>query len=294
MTDEIIGRFAPSPTGPLHIGSLVAAVGSYLQAKRKNGKWLVRIEDLDPPREEPGATDKILHSLEAHGLHWDGEIIYQSQRHKAYQAVIEHLIESNLAYQCGCSRKTLQASAKKGNYGLIYPGTCRNGVTENNQQTAIRARTHNNYISFFDQRVGDYGQRLESEMGDFIIKRADGLFAYQIAVVVDDEWQGVTEVVRGEDLLDNTPRQIHLQALLNYSTPDYCHLPLIKNKQGQKLSKQTYAPALDNNQASNNLETAIKFLGLDFPQELQGTNPSDILQWAQEGWIIKESAPSTI
>lgn len=275
-----IGRFAPSPTGPLHIGSLVAAVGSYLQVKSKKGQWLVRMEDLDPPREEPGAADKILRSLEAHGLHWDGEVIYQSQRHEAYEAVIEQLIESNLAYPCGCSRKTLQTTAQKGKYGLIYPGTCRKGLTKNSRQLAIRVLTHNQRIGFIDKRTGEHGQRLETEIGDFIIKRADGFYAYQLAVVVDDAWQGITEVVRGEDLVDNTPWQIHLQTLLNYPTPDYLHLAIVKNEQGQKLSKQTHAPALDNNQASANLETAIKVLGLAFPESLHNARPTEILDWA--------------
>lgn len=284
MTTAYTGRFAPSPTGPLHIGSLVAAVGSYLQAKSKNGKWLVRMEDLDPPREESGASDRILRSLEAHGLYWDDEIIYQSQRHEAYEAAIEQLMENNQAYHCNCSRKELQETAKQGKYGLIYPGTCRNVLTQKYQQYAIRVRTHDNRIGFVDQRMGDYQQRLESETGDFIIKRADGLFAYQIAVVVDDAWQNITEIIRGEDLLDNTPRQIHLQQLLNYSTPDYCHLPVVKNELGQKLSKQTNAPTLDDRQATKNLGVALKYLWLRMPDELQHASPEEILVQAVKDW----------
>lgn len=284
MTGNYIGRFAPSPTGPLHLGSLVAAAGSYLPAKSKNGKWLVRMEDLDPPREEPGAADKILRSLEAHGLHWDGEIIYQSQRHEAYETAIEQLTGSNLAYRCYCSRKILQVTAQQGKYGLIYPGICRNGATRKELQYAIRVHTHDSRIGFIDQRIGEYGQRLESEIGDFIIKRADGFFAYQIAVVVDDAWQNITEVVRGEDLLDNTPRQIHLQKLLSLPTPDYYHLPVVKNELGQKLSKQTNAPALDDRRATKNLGRALKYLGLRMPNELQYASPEEILIQAVKDW----------
>ena len=286
MAGDYIGRFAPSPTGPLHSGSLVAAVGSFLQAKSKNGKWLVRIEDLDPPREETGAADKILHSLEAHGLYWDGEIIYQSRRHEAYEAAINQLIENNFAYRCACSRKKLQTTAKPGELGLIYPGTCRNETVQHGQKSAIRVLTHNKRIDFIDKRTGEFGQQLESEIGDFIIKRADGFFAYQLAVVVDDAWQNITEVVRGEDLLDNTPRQIHLQELLNLPTPDYCHLPVVKNELGQKLSKQTNAPALDDRQATKNLVAALKYLGLHVPNELQQASPEEILSQAARDWQI--------
>ncbi|HID81227.1 MAG TPA: tRNA glutamyl-Q(34) synthetase GluQRS [Chromatiales bacterium] len=284
MTEDYIGRFAPSPTGPLHIGSLVAAVGSYLQAKSKNGKWLVRIEDLDPPREEPGAIDKILRSLEAHGLHWDGEIVYQSRRHEVYEAAIKQLIENNFAYSCTCSRKKLKTSTTPGKFGLIYPGSCRNKTVQHDQKSAIRVLTHNRRIDFFDKRTGEYGQQLESEIGDFIIKRADGFFAYQLAVVIDDAWQKITEVVRGEDLLDNTPRQIHLQKLLDFPTPDYCHLPVVKNELGQKLSKQTHAPALDDRQVAKNLVAALKYLGLQVLNELQQASPEEILAQAARDW----------
>ena len=284
MQHSYIGRFAPSPTGPLHMGSLVAAVGSYLQAKKHQGKWLLRMEDLDPPREEPGATDKILHSLEAHGLCWDGTVVYQNQRHEAYEAIIDELFQQRLAYPCYCSRKQLRETAKQGAYGLIYPGNCRDKSGIRSRQFSVRVRTENDVIQFTDLRAGKYRQQLASELGDFIIKRSDGLFAYQLAVVVDDAWQGITEVVRGEDLLDNTPRQIHLQRLLDYPTPSYLHLPLVKNLHGQKLSKQTHAPALDDRQAAKNLVTAIQFLGLGVPKELQHAQPEEILNQAVEDW----------
>lgn len=290
MKAEYIGRFAPSPTGPLHIGSLVAAVGSYLQAKANRGKWLVRMEDLDPLREQPGAADAILRSLEAHGLHWDEKIVFQSERHGAYEAAIEQLIASGHAYPCSCSRKTLQETAKPGPYGLIYPGRCRTGPADERQQHAIRVRTHNQPIRFVDRRIGEYWQRLESEVGDFIIKRADGFFAYQLAVVVDDAAQGITEIVRGEDLLDNTPRQIHLQKLLGLPTPEYLHLPIVTNERGQKLSKQSHAPALENKKAARNLAMALTFLGLKPPPEMTGESMENLLLWGIQNWSIPESS----
>lgn len=281
-----VGRFAPSPTGPLHIGSLVAAVGSYLQAKKQQGKWLLRMEDLDPPREEPGAADKIFRSLEAHGLFWDDEVIFQSQRHDIYESIVYQLIEQDLAYHCYCTRKQLSEQARKDKFGLIYPGTCRDrdAAKSNTGQYSTRVKTHDQLIAFTDARTGIYSQKLESELGDFIIKRSDGLFAYQIAVVVDDARQKITEVVRGEDLLDNTPRQIHLQQLLDYPTPEYLHLPLVRNKNGQKLSKQTHAAALDDHLASYNLVTAIQFLGIEIPLELHHARPNEIMSQAISLW----------
>jgi len=280
--NQSIGRFAPSPTGPLHMGSLVAALGSYLHVKQKNGKWLVRMEDLDPPREQAGAAGQILAALEAHGLFWDDEVLYQSTRHEAYEEVIETLLQNKLAYHCSCSRKKLLNTAKSGDYGLIYPGTCRKISIATNLQSAIRVQCNDFLIQFVDQRVGIYGQRLESELGDFIIKRADGFYAYQLAVVIDDAWQGITEVVRGVDLLDNTPRQIHLQRLLGFSTPNYLHLPVVKNDLGQKLSKQTHAKALDTKKATENLIQALKFLGLTPPDTLHKSKSEDVVDWALE------------
>ncbi len=256
------GRFAPSPTGQLHMGSLVAAVGSYLRAKKQQGRWLVRMEDLDPLREVPGVADDILQTLEAHGLCWDGEVVYQSQRHELYTTALNQLIDASQVYTCTCTRKELRRTAKRGQYGIIYPATCRNSKHSFELSKAIRVRTNKDLICFNDKYLGQQCQNLEDELGDFIIKRSDGYFAYQLAVVVDDEVQGITEVVRGEDLLSNTQRQIYLQRLLGYAEPDYCHLPMVTNQQGQKLSKQTHAPALQKNTASANLIQALEFLSV--------------------------------
>lgn len=276
-----IGRFAPSPTGHLHMGSLVAAVGSYLLARSKNGRWYVRMEDLDPPREVAGASESILNTLIAHGLTWDGEVLYQSQRHHHYQRAVDQLIDQQQAYPCQCSRKLLSTQAKRGEFGFIYPGTCKTQKI-NAGDNAIRVITHDSMIGFIDIKTGLTGQRLLSQLGDFVIKRADGHYAYQLAVVVDDHLQGVTEVVRGEDLLDNTARQIHLQQLLGYPTPDYMHLPLVVNNDGKKLSKQTLAKPLDNSEANKNLITALQHLG--FTTETLNAHPSvdRLLDWALE------------
>ncbi len=273
------GRFAPSPTGPLHMGSLVAAVGSYIRARANNGLWLVRMEDLDPPREQQGASDHILHTLQTHGLKWDSEVLYQSQRNTAYQDAVDNLLQQKKAYYCCCSRKQLMNYAKKGVYGLIYPGNCRSS-NHSDANTSVRLRTDDQKICFNDQKKGAVCQRLESELGDFVIKRADGYFAYQLAVIVDDETQGITEVVRGEDLLDNTPRQIHLQHLLNYNTPDYLHLPLVTNEVGEKLGKQTHAPPLNNATPAQNLIEALRFLGLPIANSQVSLTPEAILQWS--------------
>ena len=284
MTDaNYIGRFAPSPTGHLHLGSLVGALGGFLRARQAGGQWLVRMEDLDPPREVPGAADNILATLEAHGLEWDGPVLYQSQRLEVYQQALQQLIEQGDAYPCRCSRKQVMAQGSPGVYGVIYAGTCRNqALVKDDSPAAWRIRTHNQPIQFFDLRCGPHQQRLLSEVGDFIIKRADGFFAYQLAVVVDDAFQGITEVVRGEDLLDNTPRQIFLQHRLGYDTPTYLHLPLVTNHEGQKLSKQTFAPPLDRKKSGKNLLAALGHLGFGTPPELEAAENRAILEWALE------------
>lgn len=284
-----IGRFAPSPTGHLHMGSLVAAVSSYLRARQSGGQWLLRMEDLDPPREIPGAADDILASLEAHSLKWDGAVLYQSSRLEAYQAVLEQLIAQGDAYPCQCSRKQVAEQGWAGQFGMIYSGHCRNRSpveAGNNLRTAWRVRTHDEPIQFDDLRCGNYQQRLASEVGDFVIKRADGFFAYQLAVIVDDEFQGITEVVRGEDLLNNTPRQIYLQALLGYRQPGYLHLPLVTNEKGQKLSKQTFAKPLDPAKSGENLLRALAHLDITAPQALHNAGSSEILCWAEAHFPI--------
>lgn len=275
-----IGRFAPSPTGHLHLGSLVAALGSYLRAKSMGGLWLLRIEDLDPPREMPGATENIRCSLHAHGLFEDGGVLYQSSRLEAYQEQLNRLIASTEAYPCQCSRKQIANIAVAGEFGHIYPETCRKNMSEEGRPSAWRVKTYQSAIEFSDTRCGRFSINLRSELGDFIVKRSDGLFAYQLAVVVDDAMQGVTEVVRGEDLLDNTSRQIHLQRLLGYPQPEYLHLPLVCHSDGQKLSKQTFAAPLDNTKAATNLGQALCYLGLIPPSDMQHAPVSELLDWA--------------
>lgn len=278
-----VGRFAPSPTGPLHFGSLIAAVGSYLQARHQGGRWHVRIEDLDPPREVAGAADAILRLLEAYGLHWDGEVLYQSRRHALYQAALERLRAAGFAYDCGCTRREI-ARAPSGAEGPIYPGTCREGLPPGKVARAVRLRTHDETLVFEDAVQGRIAQRLESEIGDFVVLRADGLFAYQLAVVIDDAAQGITEVVRGADLLDSTARQIYLQRLLGLSTPGYLHLPVAVDARGDKLSKQTHAQALPLDAPLPHLFQALAFLGQDPPTALLEGELAALWAWAVRHW----------
>lgn len=279
------GRFAPSPTGPLHFGSLVAAVGSYLEARHRGGEWLLRMEDLDTLREVQGAADAILRTLETYGLQWDHEVLYQSTRHEAYQAALETLDNSGLIYHCGCTRKEILASARQGSYGAIYPGTCRDGLPPGRKPRSIRVRTPNVTIAFEDRLQGGVGQSLREEVGDFLVRRADGLFAYQLAVVVDDAEQGITHVVRGGDLLDSTARQIHLQRALKQPTPAYLHLPLAINRGGDKLSKQTHAPALPHEPSVALLILCLEFLGQTVPAEVADASMADFWPWAIEHWV---------
>lgn len=281
------GRFAPSPTGPLHAGSLVAAVASWLDARAVGGRWLVRMEDLDRPRCVPGAADTILRQLEAHGLVWDGEVLYQSQRDDAYAAALDQLKSAGHAYPCACSRSQLATAPKNAEGETIYPGTCRAGLPAEARPRAWRMRVDDVSTCFHDRVHGTLCQNLAAEVGDCIVKRADGLFAYQLAVVVDDAFQGVTDVVRGADLLWNTPRQIHLQTLLGLPMPRYAHVPLVVNAAGQKLSKQTRAPALPESGQGATLEAALAALGHAPPAQLQGASPVELLQWASTHWCIQ-------
>lgn len=260
-----IGRFAPSPTGPLHQGSLVAAMASYLDARAHAGQWLVRIEDIDEARTVPGAADAILQCLTALGMQWHGEIVWQSRRKALYQAAFERL--GNDVYACGCTRKEIADSrigiASDG--AAVYPGTCRNGLVPGKTARAYRLRVPDDAsecITFNDRWVGTVTQHLATEVGDFVLKRADGFWAYQLAVVVDDADQGVTHVVRGADLLDSTPRQIYLQRLLGVPTPRYMHVPVLTNAAGEKLSKQTGARPLDLTRPIDALLAAAHFLQL--------------------------------
>lgn len=276
-----VGRFAPSPSGPLHFGSLLAAVVSYARARAGNGQWLVRIEDIDPPREQPGADKVILNALETYGFEWDGPVSYQSQFAERHATLVQGLLESGAAYPCSCSRRDL-ADVRRGPLGAIYPGTCRNGCRSD--EAAIRLRTDDEPIEFMDQLQGPQSQRLESESGDFIIKRRDGLIAYHLAVVADDFDQGITEVVRGIDLLDSTPRHIHLQRVLGFTTPDYLHIPVVENAEGQKLSKLTGARGIPSDETSATLVSALHALKQHPPVDLARESISEIWAWALANW----------
>ena len=291
------GRFAPSPTGPLHFGSLAAAVGSYLDAKHHRGIWLVRMEDLDTPRCVPGASDDILRTLETFGLGWDEAVIYQSLRSAAYEEVLHELQAGKSAYPCCCTRREIADSALHGIDGQIYPGTCRNGLPAGREGRAWRIRTdlfpshleeeenrERGIIEFDDILQGHIAQHIEGGIGDFVVKRADGLFAYQLAVVVDDAFQHITHVVRGADLLHSTPRQIYLQRLLRLTTPAYMHLPIAVNAQGMKLSKQTLAPAVTTDDVIISLIEVLKFLHQEPPAELRQGNREEVLKWAVAHW----------
>jgi len=279
-----IGRFAPSPTGPLHFGSLLAAVASFLEARKHGGQWLVRVEDIDPPRAQSGAIEEILAALERYGFEWDGPISYQSASRTAHEHAIEMLFAAGKAYRCGCSRSDL-AAAVRGTLGTIYPGTCRQG--SNTAEGALRVLTDDDPVIFEDLLQGQQSQRLESESGDFVVLRRDGLIAYQLAVVVDDYLQGITDVVRGIDLMESTPRQIWLQRLLGYLTPRYCHIPVAINNQGQKLSKSHGARGISLNAVESNLFTALQLLQQDPPRELQSESLDEIWRWAQQHWKIE-------
>jgi len=278
------GRFAPSPTGPLHFGSMVAAVGSFLQAKNRGGEWLVRLEDLDPPREAPGAADDILRTLENFGLHWDGAVMYQSRRHGVYEAALKMLERLDAIYPCACSRREIADSSVNGVDGPVYPGTCRAGLPAGRAPRAWRVRVNRREIEFVDAVQGRVVRDLVADFGDFVVWRADGYFAYQLAVVVDDAEQGITEVVRGADLIESTPRQIHLQRLMGLPTPDYLHLPVALNVQGEKLSKQTFAAPLDPARPLPALLQVMRFLGQDPPAALADSNLDEFWRWAIANW----------
>ena len=285
-TENYRGRFAPSPTGPLHFGSLLTALASFLDARHHQGKWLVRIEDLDPPREKANAADQILNTLELYNLYWDESVVWQSQRQHLYEDICQQLISEQKAFYCTCSRS--QLSSYKG----IYPGTCRkpsNNInkTPPNLPYAIRFKTNDKNIYFKDRLQGVYKQNVLKTVGDFVIKRKDGLFAYQLAVVFDDHEQKINQVVRGYDLIDNTPRQISLQQCLDYAIPAYAHLPIIVNKQGQKLSKQSFASSVPGDNLRPVLLTALKVLGYSIQKDMADASVNSIIDWAIKNWSLE-------
>lgn len=288
------GRFAPSPTGPLHCGSLVAALASYLEARQQQGEWLLRMEDLDTPRNMPGAADAILRSLEALGFEWDGSVVYQSERHDLYAAALARLQEGGLVYPCGCTRKEIADSAIHGIEGAIYPGTCRSGLPPGKTARGWRIRAENRTIGFDDAIQGHVAQNLARDIGDFVLKRADGFYAYQLAVVVDDADQAITHVVRGADLLDSTPRQIYLQQVLGLPAMHYAHIPVVLNAQGEKLSKQTQAAAVDDRQPATQLWQALDFLQQSPPAAIRNAPLADIWQWADQNWQLSRIKPTKL
>lgn len=275
------GRFAPSPSGPLHFGSLLAAVASFLDARAHGGRWLLRMEDLDPEREPPGTDRLILGQLEEFELFWDGPVLYQSSRHQAYAEILEILWQRGLCYCCDCPRQRIRALE------AVYDGHCRDRGLAADSNSAMRLRVGQHQIGFEDRIQGYRLELLAESTGDFIIRRRDGLFAYQLAVVVDDAWQQVSHVVRGYDLLESTARQILLQQLLGFPTPSYAHIPLITNTDGQKLSKQNLAPAIDKQQRGELIFRCLVCLGLNPASELANATVAEQLQWATTAWHIQ-------
>jgi len=283
ISSSYTGRFAPSPTGPLHFGSLLAATASYLEARRQGGRWLIRIEDIDPPREQPGADEGIIATLAAYGFEWDGPVIYQSRRRDRHEAIIRELQDRGLAYRCGCTRREL-AGCTRGPLGAIYPGTCRRGSRA--RQAAIRLLTTDEPVEFMDRLQGAQCQHLLSESGDFVIRRRDSLIAYQLAVAVDDADDEITEIVRGIDLLSSTPRQVYLLDLLGYSRPGFAHIPVVENSEGQKLSKTTGARPIAVDKPGATLVTALRALQQRPEPGLESASLRDIWTWAMQNWSL--------
>ncbi len=277
---DYIGRFAPSPSGPLHFGSLVAALASYLDARSQGGSWLLRMEDLDPSREPPEAAALILSTLDVFGLHWDGTVLCQSQRLAAYAEALADLQDRGLVYGCDCSRLQIQA------IGGVYDGRCRQRQLLNSAG-ALRVVVPDDTVLFVDAIQGQQQQSLLKECGDFVLRRKDGLIAYQLAVVVDDFFQQVTHIVRGSDLLASTPRQLYLQRLLGFPTPHYAHIPVAVNGSGQKLSKQHFATPLDQQYPAAQLLEALRFLGQSPDTDLAGAPPEVLLAWGVIHWDIQ-------
>ncbi|MDH5352941.1 MAG: tRNA glutamyl-Q(34) synthetase GluQRS [Gammaproteobacteria bacterium] len=286
MSDEpVTGRFAPTPSGPLHFGSLVTAVASYCHAKAQHGRWLVRIEDVDTPRVVNGSIDHILQVLEAFGFEWDGQIEYQRDHFDRYRQVLQSLFDQHLCYACECSRKTLRdANAQSGPLGLVYPEFCRL-KSLGQKGHSVRINTEGcGIVHYIDQVHGKVGFNIEKQLGDFVLRRADGIYAYHLAVVIDDEQQGVNQIVRGADLLEATCLHLFLQKALGYKTPQYLHIPLVRNKKGHKLSKQTGATAVNLNDKSSLLIEALAILGQPVDREMEQASAKEILISAIANW----------
>lgn len=289
MSSLVVGRFAPSPTGPLHFGSLVAAVGSYCLARQAGGRWLLRMEDLDTPRVVAGAADGMLRTLERLGFAWDGPVIYQSQRHEAYAAALEQLQKVGLIFPCACSRKEILASAPHpGEEGPVYPGTCREGIPAGRMPRALRLRVPAEEMAFVDGIFGPCRQHLAEAVGDFVLKRADGPFAYQLAVVVDDAAAGVNQVVRGADLLASTPRQIFLHRCLKLAPPAYWHLPLALDGMGEKISKRQGGEPTSTDRDAELLHAVLTFLGQEPPASLRHVPAPELLAWGVSNFSDKQ------
>ena len=280
---DYIGRFAPSPTGPLHLGSLCTALASYLDARAHRGQWLLRIENLDPPREQEGADKLIIDALQAHGLHWDGGILWQSNRHAAYADALGQLLDQGDAFYCSCSR------AQLAEHDGIHRGDCIAELNPND--AAVRLRANSRRYDIPDRHLGAQ-HCCPADGGDVVLRRRDGLFAYQLAVVVDDAFSGITDIVRGSDLLDSTAWQWQLQSCLDFPHPRYLHLPLLVDAQGDKLSKRSYAPALDNDQAEQNLRLALRYLGQPAPPDQ--TSLDALLRWSTEHWQVEQLPKAAI
>jgi glutamyl-Q tRNA(Asp) synthetase len=270
----VIGRFAPSPTGDLHFGSLVSAVGSYLEAKSRGGAWLLRVEDIDPPREVAGSAVRIIADLARLGMEPDGPVLYQSSRAEAYREAAARLQDMGLTFPCACTRKMLPDSG-------IYPGTCRNGLPTGGKARSLRFKVGSHAVHFDDAVQGRIGDCPAESCGDFVIRRADGLFAYQLAVVVDDAFQGISQVVRGADLLDSTPRQILLQRALGLPTPEYMHLPVALNAEGRKLGKRDQDDPVKHQDPAFAVRRALSFLGQQPPRDYALDR---LWEWALEHW----------
>lgn len=283
---RVVGRFAPSPSGPLHFGSMVAALGSSLSARAAGGRWLLRIEDVDTPRIVPGAAEGILRTLEQFGFEWDGPVVWQSRRTDAYRAAFEALRAAGRVFPCACTRKEIADSALARDGTRRYPGTCRDGLAPGREARAWRLRVEPGEVSFDDAVQGPIREDVAADVGDFVLLRADGLFAYQLAVVVDDAEAGGTEVVRGADLLDSTGRQILLQRLLGHPQPRYAHLPVASNAAGEKLSKQTLARAVEGADPARVLVDALDFLGQEPPAGLAEAGLAAVWAWARQHWSM--------